>query len=98
MILCYSREASVPPGHGPGEAEAGVSHPDHSDPQPGPEPDLQAPGLHAGLLHNRQTLIDIYFFLNAEAQDRSFITSIGSLNLGNFLKCSDILRRLGDKY
>ena len=62
MILFFSREASVPPGHGPGEAEAGVSHPDHSDPQPGPEPDLQAPGLHAGLLHNRQTLIDIYFF------------------------------------
>ena len=62
MILFFSREASVPPGHGPGEAEAGVGHPDHSDPQPGPEPDLQAPGLHAGLLHNRQTLIHIYFY------------------------------------
>ena len=36
--------------------------------------------------------------LNGDAKDRSFIKSIGSLNLENFLKCSDILRRLGDKY
>ena len=68
MFFCYSREASVPPGHSLGEAEAGARHPDHSDPEPGPEPDLQAPGLHAGLLHNRQTLISTFIEWRCKGQ------------------------------